>query len=59
MAKCVNCHREVADVCGDGYCRDCHVSITFEDCIKGTWLKKWDSHKRSKKGRDMRGHMRR
>lgn len=26
------------DVCGDGYCRDCHVSLSFEDCVSGTWV---------------------
>ena len=39
---CANCKREVKEVCRDGYCKDCHVSITFEDCMNNTWLEKWD-----------------
>jgi len=38
--KCVDCGKEVDEVCGDGFCRDCHVSLSFEDCIDGTWLAK-------------------
>jgi hypothetical protein len=32
-----SCKREVKEVCHDGYCRDCHVSITWESCLDGTW----------------------
>jgi ferredoxin len=28
---------EVEEVCGDGYCRRCHVSLTFEACTSGEW----------------------
>ena len=28
------------EVCGDGYCRECHVSLSFEDCVNGTWVAK-------------------
>ena len=40
--RCVNCGKlnEPKDVCGDGYCRDCHVSLSFEDCISGAWVKR-------------------
>ena len=34
---CVNCGKKVKEVCGDGYCRECHVSLSFEDCVNGTW----------------------
>ena len=34
---CVNCGNEVSEVCPDGYCRKCHVSLSFEDCCDGTW----------------------
>ncbi len=37
---CVNCGKEVKEVCGDGYCRACHVSVSFEDCVNGTWVAK-------------------
>lgn len=30
--------RDAADVCGDGYCRDCHRSLSFEDCVSGRWF---------------------
>lgn len=35
--KCVNCDKEVDEVCGDGFCRDCHVSLSFKDCMSGKW----------------------
>ena len=35
--RCVNCGKIVKEVCPDGYCRDCHVSLSFEDCCDGTW----------------------
>lgn len=38
MTKCVNCGKRVKEVCGDGYCRACHKSLSFEDCVDGTWL---------------------
>ena len=37
---CQDCGREVDEVCGDGYCRNCHVSLSFEDCVDGTWVAK-------------------
>ncbi len=37
MVKCRDCHKEVNEVCGDGYCRNCHVSLSFEDCMDGTF----------------------
>ena len=40
MPKCVNCGKEVDEVCGDGFCRDCHVSISWEDCVSGAWVKR-------------------
>jgi len=27
-----------ADVCPDGYCRECHVSLGFEECCDGSWV---------------------
>lgn len=32
-----SCDQEVDEVCRDGYCRACHVSITWESCLDGTW----------------------
>lgn len=27
------------DVCPDGYCRECHVSLSFEACCDGSWVR--------------------
>ena len=32
-----SCGQEVDERCGGDHCRDCHVSLTFEDCVDGTW----------------------
>ena len=37
MHTCSNCNKEAAEVCQDGYCRACHVSVSFEDCTNGTY----------------------
>lgn len=37
---CNLCHEPKAEYCPDGVCRECHVSITFEDCCDGSWVKK-------------------
>lgn len=36
--ECYICEKMVdeADVCSTDACRDCHVSITFEDCVNRT-----------------------
>ena len=31
--NCVSCKKEVKEVCADGYCRACHVSCSWEDCV--------------------------
>lgn len=36
--KCISCDQEVDEVCSDGFCRGCHVDLSFEDCSDGTWL---------------------
>ena len=33
--NCENCKKEV-EVCMDGYCKECHVSISWEDCTTKT-----------------------
>jgi len=35
--KCESCKKEADEVCPDGCCRECHVSLSFEDCCDGTW----------------------
>lgn len=35
--ECSNCNKNVKEVCLDGYCRKCHVSLSFEDCVSGTF----------------------
>jgi len=37
MMQCVICGKETEELCPDGVCRDCHVSVSFEDCCDGTW----------------------
>ena len=37
LFTCINCGRKVKEVCPGGYCRKCHVSLSFEDCCDGTW----------------------
>ena len=36
--KCYECEKESDKVCPDGFCRDCHGDLGFEDCCDGTWL---------------------
>jgi hypothetical protein len=31
--RCDGCGKMVDEVCGGMYCRACHKSLTFEDCI--------------------------
>ena len=38
--KCIGCGKEVNEVCGDGYCRSCHVGLSFEDCVSGEWVRR-------------------
>lgn len=38
---CEGCGQLVDEVCRDGYCRKCHVSISFENCMNSTWLDEW------------------
>jgi len=37
MDKCTMCDKETEELCGDVVCRECHVSLSFEDCCDGTW----------------------
>jgi len=37
MPVCDNCHQEVDKTCPDGFCKNCHVSVTWEDCITRTF----------------------
>lgn len=36
--NCENFGKETEELCGDGFCRDCHVSLSFEDCVSGRWV---------------------
>ncbi len=38
---CEGCGQLVDELCRDGYCRKCHVAISFENCINNTWLEEW------------------
>lgn len=37
MKKCHICNKEVEEVCPDGVCKGCHKSVSWEDCMDGTW----------------------
>lgn len=37
---CDKCDATVEEVCGGGYCRACHKSLTFEDCVDGSWARR-------------------
>lgn len=37
---CEDCGNDVTEVCGDGYCRECHVSLSFDDCVSGEWVRR-------------------
>lgn len=38
--KCQGCEDdfEEEEMCGDHFCRDCHKSLSFEDCMSGLWV---------------------
>lgn len=40
MRNCELCEKPTPDedLCGDLTCRDCHKSLTFEDCVSGRWV---------------------
>ena len=38
--NCEACGEESDELCGDGYCRACHVSLSFEDCCDGSWVQR-------------------
>jgi len=35
--ECQVCGNEADEYCHDGTCRSCHVSVSWEDCVTGTW----------------------
>jgi hypothetical protein len=37
MTKCFNCGKDAEEVCPDGACKPCHVSVTWEDCLTKTF----------------------
>lgn len=38
--KCELCNQESEELCNDLVCRACHVSISFDDCVSGTYSAK-------------------
>jgi hypothetical protein len=43
--RCQNNHcaspereHDESDICPDGYCRECHKSLSFESCVDGSWV---------------------
>lgn len=41
-SKCTVCGKMTIELCGDLVCRECHVSLSFEDCCDGTWAARLD-----------------
>lgn len=37
LVQCTRCKEMVTEVCGGEHCRDCHVSIGWEECLDGSW----------------------
>lgn len=37
QTRCDICKQPAAEVCHDGVCRSCHKSVTWDDCVTGTW----------------------
>lgn len=35
--ECSLCGQAADERCGGDACRACHKSLTFEDCVDGTW----------------------
>lgn len=35
--QCTKCKEMVDEVCGGEHCRDCHISIGWEECLDGSW----------------------
>lgn len=35
--KCSRCGKGGVERCGGDHCRDCHVSLSWEDCVDGTY----------------------
>lgn len=38
--KAIVDHEDEGAVCQDGYCRACHKSINFDDCVSGEWARR-------------------
>lgn len=36
---CVMCEKPAEELCGDQVCRDCHKSLSFEECVSGEWAR--------------------
>ncbi len=36
---CESCDLLSDELCQDGYCRDCHKSLSFESCVDGSWAR--------------------
>ena len=37
MNKCVMCDKETDELCSGLVCRDCHVSVSWDDCVNRTF----------------------
>lgn len=40
FADCNICDKSNVACCNDGVCRECHKSISFDECISGAWVKR-------------------
>jgi len=37
MNKCLLCGKETDELCSGLACRDCHISVSWEDCVNNTF----------------------
>lgn len=42
---CIKCQR-ILPICNDGFCRDCHTTMTYEACQAGYVARRVAEHKR-------------
>lgn len=45
------CGKYVLERCNDLVCRDCHVSLTFEECVDGRWVERQRASYGPRRGR--------
>lgn len=41
LQTCSICGKSAEEVCRDLVCRECHESLSFEECVNGSWTKEY------------------